>query len=314
MTTIRPIGETAPMSANGKRSHLVDFVVISGLSGAGKSSAMAVFEDAGYFCVDNLPAEMIRSLAELFRHPGSKVERAAVVSDSRGGEYLSALAGVIDDLDDAGLSHRVVFLEAAEQTLLNRYKETRRRHPLAPEGNVVDGIRREQELLAPVRERADVCIDTSGLSAAGLRRKVAGELLEPSSTGKLAVTFYSFGHKHGPPRDADLAFDVRFLPNPHYEAALRPLTGFDQRIVDYVARDGRLDEFYERVIPLLEYLLPQYVAEGKAHLVVAVGCTGGRHRSVTIAERLAAQFRDREEYFVEVQHRDVDRVPSRWGG
>jgi UPF0042 nucleotide-binding protein len=297
------------MSANGKRSRLEDFVVISGYSGAGKSSAMNVFEDAGYFCVDNLPAEMIRSLAELFRHPGSKVARAAVVSDSRGGEYLSALAGVIDDLQEAGLSHRVVFLEADEQTLIDRYKETRRRHPLA--GNVIEGIRAEQQLLAPVKERADLCIDTSGLSPAGLRRKVAAELLEPNTTGKLAVTFSSFGHKHGPPRDADLAFDVRFLPNPHYEADLRPLTGFDQRIVDYVGRDGRLEEFYDRVLPLLEYLLPQYVHEGKAHLVVAIGCTGGRHRSVAIAERLAAQFRDRPEYFVEVQHRDVDRLPSR---
>jgi UPF0042 nucleotide-binding protein len=297
------------MSANGKRSHLEDFVVISGYSGAGKSSAMNVFEDAGYFCVDNLPAEMIRSLAELFRHPGSKVERAAVVSDSRGGEYLSALAGVIDELQEAGLSHRVVFLESDEQTLIDRYKETRRRHPLA--SNVIDGIRAEQELLAPVKARADLCIDTSGLSPAGLRRKVAGELLEPNTTGKLAVTFSSFGHKHGPPRDADLAFDVRFLPNPHYEAELRPLTGFDQRIVDYVGRDGRLVEFYDRVVPLLEYLLPQYVNEGKAHLVVAIGCTGGRHRSVAIAERLAAQFRDRPDYYVEVQHRDVDRLPSR---
>src|SRR5918992_1577666 len=208
-TAVRAIRDTPIMSRNGSRSHLDDFVVISGLSGAGKSSAMNVFEDAGYFCVDNLPAEMIRSLAELFRHPGSKVERAAL------------------------------------------------------------------------------CIDTSGLSPAGLRRKVAGELLEPNTTGKLAVTFSSFGHKHGPPRDADIALDVRFLPNPHYEAALRPLTGFDARIVEYVGRDGRLEEFYARVLPLLEYLLPQYVAEGKAHLVVAIGCTGGRHRSVAIAEHLA---------------------------
>jgi UPF0042 nucleotide-binding protein len=254
---------------------------------------------------------MIRSLAELFRHPGSKVERAAVVSDSRGGEYLSALAGVIDDLAETDVPHRVVFLQAGEQTLIDRYKETRRRHPLAPQGNVIDGIRAEGELLAPVKERADLCIDTSGLSAAGLRRKVADELLEPTQTGKLAVTFSSFGHKHGPPRDADLAFDVRFLPNPHYEADLRPLTGFDSRIVDYVGRDGRLEEFYERVLPLLEYLLPQYVAEGKAHLVVAIGCTGGRHRSVAIAEHLAAQFRGRPDYFVEVQHRDVDRLPVR---
>src|SRR5689334_16980027 len=303
------------MSHDGSRarSNLEDLVVISGLSGAGKSSAMNVFEDAGYFCVDNLPAEMIRSLAELFRHPGSKVERAAVVSDSRGGEYLSALAGVIDELDEAEIVHRVLFLEADEQALLNRYKETRRRHPLAPHGSVVDGIQAERGLLGPVRERADWCIDTSGLSANALRRKVADELLEPGTPGRLAITFTSFGHKHGPPRDADLALDVRFLPNPHYEPDLRPLTGFDQRIVDYVGRDGRLEEFYEHVQPLLEYLLPQYVAEGKAHLVVAIGCTGGRHRSVAIAEHLAGAFRGRDEYFVEVHHRDVDRVAARGG-
>jgi RNase adapter protein RapZ len=304
--------QTPSMSHDGsRRSHLEDLVVISGLSGAGKSSAMNVFEDAGYFCVDNLPAEMIRSLAELFRHPGSKVERAAVVCDSRGGEYLSRLAGVIDELAVTDAPFRVVFLEADEQTLIDRYKETRRRHPLAPQGSVVDGIHSEMALLAPVKERADICIDTSGLSAAGLRRKVAEELLEATHTGKLAVTFASFGHKHGPPRDADLAFDVRFLPNPHYEPDLRPLTGFDERIVAYVGRDGRLEEFYERVMPLLEYLLPQYVAEGKAHLVVAIGCTGGRHRSVAIAEHLAARFRDEPDYFVEVQHRDVDRLPVR---
>jgi UPF0042 nucleotide-binding protein len=202
-----------------------------------------------------------------------------------------------------------VFLTADEQALVNRYKETRRRHPLAPHGSVLDGIHEEITLLAPVRERADIVIDTSGLSAAALRRKVVDELLEPGNPGKLAVTFTSFGHKHGPPRDADLAFDVRFLPNPHYDPNLRPLTGFDQRIVDYVARDGRLEEFYGHVIPLLEFLLPNYVLEGKAHLMVAIGCTGGRHRSVAIAERLAGQFRDRPEYFVEVAHRDVDRLP-----
>ena len=203
------------MSENGRGpSHLEDFVIISGLSGAGKSSAMNVFEDAGYFCVDNLPAEMIRSLAELFRHPGSKVERAAVVSDSRGGEYLSALTGVIDELDEAGVVHRVLYLEADDQTLLSRYKETRRRHPLAPHGTVVDGIARERELLGPVRERADTCIDTSGLSAAGLRRKVADELLERETPGRLSVTFTSFGHKHGPPRDPDLALRRPLPPEP----------------------------------------------------------------------------------------------------
>src|SRR5215203_753553 len=238
-------GHTPAMSQDGSRSasHLRDLVLISGLSGAGKSSAMPVFEDSGYFCVDNLPAEMIRSLSELFRHHGSKVELAAVVCDSRGGEYLAALAGVIDQLAAVGVLHRVVFLTADEQALVDRYKETRRRHPLSPHGSVLDGIRAEIELLAPVRERADLVIDTSGLSAAALRRKVADELLEPGTPGRLAVTFTSFGHKHGPPRDADLAFDVRFLPNPHYEADLRPLTGFDERVVAYVACDGRLDEF-----------------------------------------------------------------------
>src|ERR1700742_2305892 len=165
-------------------SNLEDLVVISGLSGAGKSSAMNVSEDAGYFCVDNLPAEMIRSLSELFLHEGSKVERAAVVCDSRGGEYVAGLAGVIDQLAAAGVVHRVVFLTADEQALVNRYKETRRRHPLAPHGSVVDGIRAEQALLAPVRERANLVIDTSGLSAAALRRKVADELLVSATPGK----------------------------------------------------------------------------------------------------------------------------------
>ncbi len=297
--------------SNGRRpgTNLEDLVVISGLSGAGKSSAMNVFEDAGYFCVDNLPAEMIRSLSELFMLQGSKVERAAVVCDSRGGDYVASLAGVIDQLAAAGVVHRVVFLTADEEALVNRYKETRRRHPLAPHGSVVDGIRAEQNLLAPVRERANLVIDTSGLSAAALRRKVADELLVSATPGKLAVTFTSFGHKHGPPRDADLAFDVRFLPNPHYDAELRSLTGFDQRIVEYVGRDGRLEEFYAHVVPLLEYLLPQYVTEGKAHLMIAIGCTGGRHRSVAIAEHLSTHFRDRPEFFVEVAHRDVDRLP-----
>jgi UPF0042 nucleotide-binding protein len=290
---------------------LTDLVVISGFSGAGKSSALGVFDDAGYFCVDNLPPGMIRSLAQLFLHEGSKVERACVVSDLRAGDYFDEIVAVLDDLDGDRSYTRVLFLEADEDTLLTRYRETRRRHPQARNGNVTDGIRREQELLAPIRERADTVIDTTGLSASALRRKVASEMLAPGEPGKLAVTFGSFGYKHGPARDADVVLDVRFLPNPHWEPALRPLTGFDRRIVEYVGRDGRLKEFYDRVLPLLQYLLPQYVAEGKAHLVVAIGCTGGRHRSVVIAEDLAAHFRDDGRFFVEVQHRDVDRAPVR---
>jgi UPF0042 nucleotide-binding protein len=289
-------------------SNLDDLVVITGFSGAGKSTAMKLFEDAGYFCVDNLPADMIRALAELFTHPGSKVERAAVVSDVRAGAYFDNLVEVIDGLDDLGIPHRVLFLEANEQDLLTRFKETRRRHPLSPEGNVADAVEQERELLRPLKDRADCVIDTTGLSPNMLRRKIAAELLEQSTPGRLAVTFSSFGHKHGPPRDADLAFDVRFLPNPHYEPELRPLTGLDPQIVEYVGRDGLLEAFYARLIPLLEFVLPQYVAEGKAHLSIAIGCTGGRHRSVAIAERLADHFRERQDYVVEVVHRDIDKV------
>ena len=288
-------------------SYFEELVVITGFSGAGKSTAMNVFEDAGYFCVDNLPPEMISSLIDLFRHEGSKVERAAVVCDVRGGEFFDALLAEIDQLE---LPHRVLFLDADDGTLITRYKETRRRHPLAPLGSISGGIASEREALARVRDRADLVIDTTGLSAASLRKRITNEMLPAVPERQLSVTFASFGFKHGPVRDADLAFDVRFLPNPHYVDELRPLTGIDPRVVEYVARDGKLDEFYERLHALLDFLLPQYVAEGKAHLSIAIGCTGGRHRSVAIAEHLAQRYRERDELNVEVAHRDVHLAPN----
>jgi RNase adapter protein RapZ len=288
-------------------SVLTDLVIITGFSGAGKSTAMAAFEDEGYFCVDNLPSEMIRSLVDLFMHAGSKVERAAVVSDVRGGTYFEGLTEMLDDLRASGVKHRVLFLEAAEQALLTRYKETRRRHPLAPTGTVVAGVAREREMLLPVRARADVVIDTTGQTAAMLRRKLADEMLPSRTPGRLAVTFQSFGFKYGPARDPDLLFDVRFLPNPHYESNLRPLTGIDPRIVAYINQDGDLDAFYERLDPLLDYLLPHYLGEGKAHLVVAIGCTGGRHRSVAIAHHLAERYEGQDAYLVEAVDRDVTK-------
>jgi RNase adapter protein RapZ len=313
MAVIRPLrplrGSVGRSTKPVIESRLEDFVVITGFSGAGKSTAMNVFEDAGYFCVDNLPPEMIRSLVELFVHAGSKVERAAVVSDVRGGVYFEALRAVVDDLDALGLHHQVVFLEADEQTLVTRYKETRRRHPLAPDGSVAAGVAEERALLEPLRERSDLVIDTTRMSAARLRERIATELLPGEASGTLSVTFTSFGFKHGPPREEDLLLDVRFLANPHYENDLRDLTGLDQRVVDYIAADGRLDELYEKLHALLDFLLPQYVAEGKAHLVVAVGCTGGRHRSVAIAEHLAAHYQGRENIDATVAHRDIDRAP-----
>jgi RNase adapter protein RapZ len=293
----------------------VELVVITGYSGAGKSEAIAAFEDGGYFCVDNLPPRMIGGLGELFRHEGSGVERAAVVTDVRGGEYFEELLAVLGELSGGGLDLKVVFLEADTDALLHRYKETRRRHPLARSGRIVDGIKEEQDRLAPLRERADVVIDTTALNGAALRRRIADELIgRGAEESGLALTILTFGFKNGPPSDADLTLDVRFLPNPHYVDELRPLTGLDEPVREYVESGTQAGEFYGRLMPLLEFLLPAYVAEGKQHLTIAIGCTGGRHRSVTVADRIAREFGKRRDVKLQVVHRDVDlepRAPAR---
>ncbi|MBN8868548.1 MAG: RNase adapter RapZ [Solirubrobacterales bacterium] len=283
----------------------VELVVITGLSGAGKSEAIAAFEDAGYFCVDNLPPQMIGALGELFRLPGSGVEKAAVVSDARGGEYFEQLNQVLDDLGGDGIKPKLIFLEAHDEILTDRYKETRRRHPSAPAGRITEGIEYEREILAPLRARADFVIDTSGETAATLRRRITEDLIETGSGGLMAVNLLTFGFKNGPPRDADITLDVRFLPNPHYVDDLRPLTGLDQEVRDYVEAGTMAGEFYGRLLPLLEFLIPAYVAEGKSHLTIAIGCTGGRHRSVTVAERIWREFTARDDVAVRVTHRDI---------
>jgi len=302
-------GEAAGLAAGGDgagSARDVTLVVITGHSGAGKSEAIAAFEDGGYFCVDNLPPRMIGSLGELFRHDGSAVERAAVVSDVRGGDYFDDLLQVLDDLEADGLKPTVLFLEADEETLVDRYKETRRRHPLAPEGRIVDGIRAERELLAPLRERADVVMDTGDLTGGMLRRRIAEEMLGHHEDGKMALTLLTFGFKNGPPRDADLTLDVRFLPNPHYVDDLRPLTGLDARVREYVESGTQAGEFYGRLLPLLDFLVPAYVAEGKSHLTIAVGCTGGRHRSITVADRIRRELETRDDVIVHTKHRDAE--------
>lgn len=282
----------------GQREDPVEMVVITGLSGAGKSEAIAAFEDAGYFCVDNLPPQMIGALGELFRLPGSGVTKAAVVSDARGGEYF-------EDLEGDGIKPKLIFLEAHEEILTDRYKETRRRHPSAPEGRITEGIEREREILAPLRARADVVIDTSGESASTLRRRISEDLIDTGSSSLMVVNLLTFGFKNGPPRDADITLDVRFLPNPHYVDDLRPLTGLDQEVRDYVEAGTMAGEFYGRLLPLLEFLIPAYVAEGKSHLTIAIGCTGGRHRSITVAERIWREFSTRDDVKVRVTHRDI---------
>lgn len=284
---------------------VVTLVVITGHSGAGKSEAIAAFEDNGYFCVDNLPPQMIGALGEMFRLPGSGVERAAVVSDVRSGEYFDELLQVLEDLEEDGLRPQVLFLEANEEILTDRYKETRRRHPLAPEGRILDGIAAERELLAPLRVRADMVMDTSTDTAAMLRRRITEDMVGADDGGRMAVTLLTFGFKNGPPRDADLTLDVRFLPNPHYITDLRPMTGLDEEVREFVEAGTQAGEFYGRLLPLLEFLVPAYVAEGKSHLTIAIGCTGGRHRSVTVAERIWRDLSRREDVIVRVTHRDL---------
>ncbi|MFM8889579.1 MAG: RNase adapter RapZ, partial [Solirubrobacterales bacterium] len=256
--------------------------------------------------VDNLPPQMIEALGELFALPGSSVERAAVVTDVRSGEYFDQLVETLERLEEGGIEPRLLFLEAQEDVLIDRYKETRRRHPLAPEGRILDGIRAERELISPLRNRADLVLDTTELTAHLLRQRIVEEMIDRRDEGRLAVSLLTFGFKNGPPRDADITLDVRFLPNPYYDPELRPKTGLDPEIREYVEAGTEAGEFYGRLLPLLEFLIPAYVAEGKSHLTIAIGCTGGRHRSVTVAERIWSDLAMRDDVVVSVSHRDLD--------
>lgn len=283
----------------------MELTIITGLSGAGKSGAMNAFEDADYFCVDNLPPQLLPSLVDLFTLEGSKVERVALVFDVRSGAWFDDLALELDriaHLPDVSL--RVLFMEASDDVLLARFRETRRRHPLADGGEVLRGIEQERALLADIRARADAVIDTSAMNPWELRDAVAGEMA-PAHRPRMRVTFSSFGFKHGVPREADLMFDVRFLRNPHYVPELTALTGEDAAVAAYVAEDPGYAGFMDRLIGLLDFVLPRYESEGKRHLVVAIGCTGGRHRSVTVAEALGARYGDSLD--VTVTHRDAAR-------
>jgi UPF0042 nucleotide-binding protein len=284
----------------------LQFVIVTGLSGAGKSQALDAFEDAGYFCIDNLPPELVATLVDLFRREGSKVDRVAVVCDARGGEYFGEIENMFGLLHERGVGFSLVFLEAGDEALVRRFKETRRRHPLAGAGSVMDGIRRERELLAPLREVANLIVDTGDMSTRELRELLDRELIQQSRKSVLVCAFVSFGYKYGIPIDADLLFDVRFLPNPYYDLTLRPLTGLDAKVHDYVMGLDETHAFLQRLLPLLDYVLPGYQAEGKAHLTIGIGCTGGKHRSVALAEYLADHYR-RRGYYTIVRHRDIAR-------
>ncbi|RJQ43798.1 MAG: RNase adapter RapZ [Gaiellales bacterium] len=288
----------------------IEFTIISGMSGAGKSHALAAFEDAGYFSIDNLPPQMIAAASDLFALEGSKVEKAALVTDVRGGKYFEEIDRCLNELDSKQVPYRLLFLEASDQTLLRRFKETRRPHPLAPEGDIPTGIKREREMLEGLKERAEWVINTSNLNIHELRQSVIREAM-PGGSHELIITVISFGYKYGTPLDADLLFDVRFLPNPNYEPKLKPLTGLDRMVSNYVLETSDGAEFREKVGDLLDYLLPRYLAEGKTNLTIGVGCTGGHHRSVAIAEWLAGRYRSDEfRYNVIVRHRDIDKAAT----
>jgi UPF0042 nucleotide-binding protein len=281
----------------------LQLVLVTGLSGAGKTEASRALEDAGFYVVDNLPPALIPTFAELCAG-SAHVHRAALVVDIRGGEFFDSVAAALAGLDAAGVSYEILFLDADDAVLVRRFKESRRRHPLAPLGRLADGIAEERRRIAPLRARAQRVLDTTGLRPAELRARVRA-LYAQEGTPRLAVTLVSFGFKHGIPADADLVFDVRFLPNPHYDPALRPLSGRDQAVADFVLRSPVTRRFLDLVQPLLDFLLPHYAAEGKAQLVVAVGCTGGRHRSVAVVDALAERLRT-PGFSVEVCHRDCD--------
>jgi UPF0042 nucleotide-binding protein len=282
------------------------FTIITGLSGAGRSEAAKNLEDLGYFVIDNLPPALIERMASLVSGPGIKVKDVALVVDVRGGEFFPDLEKALAELRDRGIPYRILFLEASDQTIVRRFEATRRRHPLAVSERVIDGINEERAMMAGLREQADLVIDTTDVNVHALRDKIKSFFFDTSTRAGLAVNVMSFGYKHGLPLDADLVFDVRFLPNPHWVEELRPLTGLNRRVRGYVLGQEAAKGFLSRVRDLLEFLLPGYVNEGRHYLTIAIGCTGGHHRSVVIADEIT-RFLQEKGYPCTVVHRDVEK-------
>src|SRR3990170_6365679 len=284
----------------------IQFVIITGLSGAGKSNAMKVFEDLGFFCVDNLPPALVPKFAELCLSSDGRIRRAALSIDVRGGEFFDDLFTSLAHLEEMGFEYQILFLDASDEVLVRRFEETRRKHPLAQAGGILEGIRAERQRLQAVKEQADKIIDTSTLSVHDLRQEIMDAFVRGGREGILTVGVVSFGYKYGIPLDADLMFDCRFLPNPHYVEALRPLPGDSPQVRKFVLGQPATQEFMRRLTGLLDYLLPQYLEEGKSHLTLAIGCTGGKHRSVVLADELSS-YLDTKGYAVNVRHRDIGK-------
>ena len=282
----------------------MDFLLITGMSGAGKSLTLNYFEDRGYFCVDNLPPALISKFAELCLQ--SDLDKIALVSDIRGREFFNELFKELAKIEKMDLNYNILFLEASDEVLIRRYKESRRRHPLDEEGRVLDAIERERELLEELRGRATKIIDTGELKISELQEELNQLFLSGEDRNALYLSLISFGFKYGIPRDADLVMDVRFLPNPYYVDSLREKTGNDLEVQDYVLKWPVTEKFYNKYFDLIDFLLPEYKKEGKSHLSVAIGCTGGKHRSVTTVNKLK-DFLAEKEFKINIEHRDIDK-------
>lgn len=289
------------------------FVFVTGMSGGGKSTARKMLEDQGYFCVDNLPFAMIPIFMEMATKGGGNMEKVALCVDARSGSNFEELAHILEEVTLKGYPYEILFMECEDAVLIKRYKETRRAHPMAPGERIETGIAREREALAFLKSHADYIIDTSNLLTRELKAEIDKIFVQNKEFKNLVITVLSFGFKYGIPSDADLVFDVRFLPNPFYYDEMRPLTGQDALVHDYVMDFDVAKEFLKKLTDLVKFLIPNYASEGKNQLVIAVGCTGGKHRSVTLAMELYEALKDDQNYAVKIEHRDIEKDAKRSG-
>jgi UPF0042 nucleotide-binding protein len=284
------------------------FVIVTGMSGAGKSTALKMLEDVGYFCVDNLPVPLVPKLVELLRVPHAEINKIALGMDIRSIQNINEVKNMLAELGKVQLDYEVLFLEASDKALIKRYKETRRSHPLTGADRVDQGIAEERKRIKALKQKADYIIDTSRMLTRELKAELNKIFVENKEYKNLYITVLSFGFKNGIPSDADLVFDVRFLPNPYYIEELRPQTGNDKAIRDFVMENDTARQFRDKLVDMIEFLVPNYVAEGKTQLVVAIGCTGGKHRSVTLANELyEALCAHQDHYGIKIEHRDIEK-------
>lgn len=281
------------------------FVVVTGMSGGGKSTALRMLEDAGFYCVDNLPVPLIEKFVELIAAPGGEVTKVALGLDVRADQAFGEVQKILENLKINGYSFEILFMEANDKTLLKRYKETRRMHPLSQGGRIEEGIKKERGILSEIRNKSDYVFDTSNLLTRELKEELDRIFVQNEEYNSLMVTILSFGFKYGIPADADLVFDVRFLPNPFYIDELKYKTGNDKEVQDYVMGFQEAHTFIDKLADMVEFLIPNYIKEGKYQLVIGIGCTGGKHRSVTLANQLYARMKNRGSYGMKISHRDA---------